>query len=708
MNSARCASATLVLVAVLGGLADAAPPTAPTASLSFVAAPIFGADAATGTGWNEVVARVDNTSEMPQRGVLELSMTQTWSSSEPDVAAQAPFAVPAGRSAIVAIPTHGFAYYAPQMTLTAKTEKGQTIQSITVPFNGSTAPLLVEVEETARLSHALRGWPIDAKWAAGPSPVGSNALTVGAPGFDRATGDPILPAHASSYEAATAVVIHSNRFVNLDETRHDALAGWVSAGGTLAIIPSRPEDLRAPAIVSLVGGEPSAAPPPARLLLLPAYEKPAASTLGPGLTLPPTAPKGHSKTSHSGEDEPRVVREGPSSAVRDGLVGYTGGDLHASDYGATAPFGLGEVHLLAFDPTTQSGAEDPWVQSRVVDLVTRAWDRRARIALPLGAGDRTMGRLDRVRRALDPNENFRVGLGVSALLLVLYSIVVGPVVFARAAKRGSPLAPLMWVPACSATAFAAIVVVGLAGKGWRGRARHLTLLETSSGSPSAALRSYRGFFASETQSLSIPPLERASLLEIVPTEGMTSHTSYGTLQVDRDGITLGDFTSLPWQTVVVREDGLVDLGSGITLASSASGSLEVVNESGHQLKDVVVRGARDGAYFATIDNGARVSLSSGRSVLSLGDLATVAGSMHVHTLGATKFPFELGPEGKRVAEAWAPLEAAAGDAVDWWPEDTPVLLAEMVPSSRASSDSGLALESDRVFVRVVGAEETKP
>ena len=651
---------------------------------------------------------MDNTSEVPQRGVLELSMTQTWSSSEPDVAARAPFAVPAGHSAIVAIPTHGFAYYAPQMTLTAKTEKGQTIQSITVPFNGSTAPLLVEVEETARLSYALRGWPIDAKWAAGPSPVGNNALTVGAPGFNRATGDPILPAHASSYEAATAVVIHSDRLVSLDETRRDALAGWVSSGGTLAIVPSRPEDLHSPAIVSLVGGEPSAAPPPARLLLLPAYEKPASSTLGPGVA-PTSAPKGHSTTSHSGEEERRVVREGPSLAVRDGLVGYTGGDLQASDYGATAPFGLGEVHLLAFDPTTPSAAEDP--------LDTKSPSSTSSPAPGIGAraspsrwvpGDRTMGRLDRVRRALDPNENFRVGLGVSAFLLVLYSIVVGPIVFARAAKRGSPLAPLMWVPACSATAFAAIVVVGLAGKGWRGRARHLTLLETSSGSPHAALRSYRGFFASETQSLSIPPLERASLLEIVPTEGMTSHTSYGTLLVDRDGVTLGDFTSLPWQTVVVREDGLVNLGSGITLASSTSGSLEVANESGHQLKDVVVRGARDGAYFATIDNGARVSISSGRSVLSLGDLATVAGSMHVHALGTSEFPFELGPEGKRVAEAWAPLEAAAGDAVDWWPEDTPVLLAEVVPSSRASTDSGLALESDRVFVRVVGAEKVKP
>ncbi len=706
MRGARVAAAVVAVSVGIGARADAAPPSDPVTTLSFVAAPIFGAEAATGIGWNEVVARVDNAGETAQRGVLELAMTQSWSSSEPEIAARAPFAVPAGHSAIVAIPTHGFAYYAPQMTLTAKTLEGRTIQTVTVPFNGSTAPLLVEVEETARLSYALRGWPIDTTWVSGPTPVGNNALTVGAPGFDRATGDPILPEHASGYEAATVVLIRSNRLVNLDDAKRDALVGWVNAGGTLAIVPARPEDLRSPVVTSLIGGDASAALPPGRLLLLPAYEKPAASTLGAGLSPPTTKTK--PKSVHGDEDESRVVSIGPSVEVRDHLSGYAGGDLRPSDYGATAPCGLGEVHLLAFDPTAPQAAVDPWVETRMVDLVAHAWDRRARVALPLGGGDRAMGRMDSVRRALDPNESFRVGLGVSALILVLYSIVVGPVVFARAAKRGKPLSPLAWVPAWSAAAFAAIVVVGLAEKGWRGRARHLTLLEAGSGSSRAAMRSYRGFFASETQSLSIAPLQHASVLEVASTEGMMQRTSYGALRIDRDGVTLSDLTSLPWQTVVVREDGLADLKEGIALVASPSGSVDIVNGSGHALKDVIVRGAHDGAYFPLIAEGARVPLSSGRPVFSIGGTATTAGLRSVHNLGTSSFPSALGPEGKRIAEGWAPLEAAAGESIDWWPDDTPVLVAEIVAKSRALADSGLMLESERVFIRVVGTAEVKP
>jgi hypothetical protein len=707
VSSARVVASVVALGVVLCARADAAPPSDPMASLSFVASPIFGADAATGSGWNEVVARIDNTGETAQRGVLELTMTQTWSSSDPEVAARAPFAVPAGHSAIVAIPTHSFSYYAPQMTIAAKTEQGRTIQSVTVAFNGSTAPLLVEVEETARLSHALRGWPIDSKWVSGPTPVGNNALTVGAPGFDHATGDPILPEHASGYAAATVVLIRSNRLVALDEAKRDALVGWVNAGGTLAVVPARPEDLRSPVMTSLIGGTATAALSPARLLLLPAFEKPAGATLGPGLA-PPSATKSKKGAHSEEEEEARVVSIGPSSDVREHLSGYAGGDLRPSDYGASASCGLGEVHLLAFDPTSPQAAEDPWVDTRIVGLVAHAWDRRALVALPLGGGERGVGRVDAVRRALDPNESFRVGLGVSSLILVLYSIVVGPLVFARAAKRGTALSPLVWVPACSAAAFAAIVVVGLAEKGWRGRSRHLTLLEAGSSSSHAAMRSYRGFFASETQSLSVTPLQRASVLEVASTEGIMQRTSYGALRVDRDGVTLGDLTSLPWQTVVVREDGLADLKEGIALVPAASGGLDVVNGSGHALKDVLVHGVHDAAYFPTIADGARVSLSSGRPVFSLGGTATVSGTLRVHQLGTSAFTSVLGPDGKRVAAGWAPFEAAAGDAIDWWSDDTPVLIAELVSPSHAPSDSGLALESDRVFVRIVGTPEAKP
>ena len=74
----------------------------------------------------------------------------------------------------------------------------------------------------------------------------------------------------------------------------------------------------------------------------------------------------------------------------------------------------------------------------VVELIDRAWDRRAAVIFPAGANPRNAtiayygygpGRTDEVRRALDPNENFRPALGFAAILLVLYSVFVGPVNF---------------------------------------------------------------------------------------------------------------------------------------------------------------------------------------------------------------------------------------------------------------------------------------
>src|SRR5262249_25305043 len=164
----------------------------------------------------------------------------------------------------------------------------------------------------------------------------------------------------------------------------------------------------------------------------------------------------------------RGARIGPNNDVQGKLTGWSGGNLHPSDFGASAAYGLGEVHLLGFDPTEAPMLDDPWVHARIVDMMERGWERHALVAFPHGSGERNNYRVDEVRRALDPNENFRPGLGISALLLVIYSIVAGPVLFLRAAKKGKPLRPLLWAPVFSVAAFGAIVLVGLAGKGCRG------------------------------------------------------------------------------------------------------------------------------------------------------------------------------------------------------------------------------------------------
>ncbi|HEX7603762.1 MAG TPA: hypothetical protein VF316_19220, partial [Polyangiaceae bacterium] len=52
--------------------------------------------------------------------------------------------------------------------------------------------------------------------------------------------------------------------------------------------------------------------------------------------------------------------------------------------------------------------------------------------------------------------------------------------------------------------------------------------------------------------------------------------------------------------------------------------------------------------------------------------------------------------------------ATAGDAVDWWPDDAPVVLGEIEGGEKLKTDSGLSVESDRLMLRVVGATAAAP
>jgi hypothetical protein len=724
-------AAAALLVAPLAIAGEDPKPAEPKAKPAIVltAGPIFGPDAAMGSGWLEIVAKIDNPSSAPQKGTIELTTATTAFGGEPTLSARAPFNVPAGRTAIVRLPAHGAQNYMPAWLVVAKGDSGNELARTTVNVQGTTAPLLVDVDEPSRLNIAMRGWPIATPYnpalASGGyygTAASTTNLTVGAPSFDRTTGDPILPEHAAGYSAVTAVIIHSDALAKLESAQLDALVNYVLGGGALAVVVNRPEDLRGPTLSALVGGAVTQGAPNPAMLSLPGAVKGSGSTPSINrLETPPsvlddddTTPMKFSPGGGKGAFVPITkigsTRTwggiGPSQAVKDRLVGFTGGNLRPSDLGASASYGLGEVHLLAFDPTTAPQLEDPWVHARIVDMIARAYERRSFIVVPQGGGERGYGHLDGVRRELDPNENFRPGLGISAILLVLYSILVGPVLFSRSSKKGKLFAPLVWAPVLSAATFGAIVVVGLASKGWRGRARHVSLVETAAGMSRGTVRRYRGFFASETRSMAVSSTDRGSVLDVASTDLGRREAERAVLRVDRNGSTLEKLTSLPWQTVVVREDGAQDLEGSVTVVGTPDDSVDVVNKTGLTLNEVMIWVPKQGFYyFPEIKPGQKVHAADGKSVMHpSGRGASTAAGRTVHTLAASSLGYALGSGGKgeKWGQTWGAFENAAGTAVDWWPDDLPVVLAEAVGAEKARSDSGLSLESDRIFLRVVG------
>lgn len=739
-----CAALAVLATASVGHATQVPAATAkpPPPPVTVVATPIFGTEPTVGNGWYDVLVRIDNPGTATKKGSVELYDSTPWMAHEGTLVTHAPFAVPAGKTAWVRLETHGAGYGSASMAVRARDEGGAEMLNVPVTTNTHEGPVLLDIDEPSKLGIVMRGWPATTSFGT-PMGMGGGgfgayggaaptAIAFTAPQFDHATGDPILPARAAGYGAVTVVLVHSDALSRLQGEPLDALVNWVAGGGTLAVIPNRPEDLRNPPLAALAGGAAVAGPPAPGLLSLPTIARPggppgAGGIFGtpgaPGGLIPdddegikwdPSVPPGPSdfikiRTSPLGGGAPGHL--GPRAAVAAKMSGYTGGNLVATVYGATSAYGLGEVHLLPFDPTTTPALDDPWVLGRMSDLVNHAWDRRASIVFPPASVPHATWRGDDVRRALDPNENFRPALGFAAIMLALYSVFVGPVTFLRARKKGNPLAPLKWAPIWSAAAFGSIVLAGLAVKGWTGRSRQIAFVETGAGFERGAVRRFRGFFTSETRSLRIAATDSASVIDVVRFDSIGTQSS--SLGVDRDGLALDRITSLPWQTLVVREDGYTDLKGSVSVLRRdlpTGANVDVVNHTGKDLKDVIVWVPLDGArWFPELKNGATISSSMGTMAMNASSRrASSAGTMTVHMLEASLLASGL-PKGdaQRVQATWHIIETATDENADWWPDDAPVVLAEVGDPDHPSSDSGLRVESQRLLLRVVGYGGTK-
>ncbi|WP_394850702.1 hypothetical protein LZC95_25000 [Pendulispora brunnea] len=708
--------AAAAVVATMGLIALPTNAQSPTdqgeKELAVRATPVFGNEASMSTGWTEVAVSLENTGTAARKGTVELLGEASWARDE-EFVARAPFNVTGGRSVVVKLPTHGTRLSAPNLSVRVLDPSGKQVGKASLGSIAFGAPLLVDVHQPSRLAPSLRNWPISTTWSPSRVPYASSmgpgvGLTVGVPTFDRATGDPILPDRAAGYAAATAVLIHTDVLARMEDSAAEALMNWVISGGTLALVPARADDLRGPRVTALVGGTAAPAPPPPVLLSLPTRTRPTDPGLFPTNPVEPDddppAPL-HFVPIRTTEPSGRAA-PGPSPAIRSRLQGYAGGNLAPSVYGASAAYGTGEVHLLAFDPTEAPMLDDAWAQGRLIDLLEHAWDRRAINVVAHGGGEYDSMNFDGVRRALDPNENFRLALGVAAILLVLYSIVCGPLVFLRAARKGKPLAPLVWAPIFSLVTFFTIVAVGFLVKGWHGRARHLAIVETGAGVSRGAIRRFRGFFTSESRALSVGSSDAASVLSVASADSSSSQER-SALSVDRNGVTLEDINALPWQTIVVQEDGFHDFKGGVSIIAAKDGSLDVSNHTGRILKNVLVSVPGDGIHFVDrIADGASVHAADTQKlsgVLTTGSATKSA----THTLSLehilTGFPGKNDKHGEALRSAWGVMETALGGFVDWWPDQVPVVLAEVDGGEGGTArDANLPVESDRLLLRVIG------
>lgn len=664
--------------------AAAAAPAGP-AALLLDAVPLLGPGSPAGERWLITVVRLVNTTDQQLEGHVELTSELSWSRGEKRLRTRAPFAVAGKARVTLQLPTHGFLHTPPQLRVKAFDQKGKELAFAELPDPRPLEPTLFDLTMPSRIGPGVRGMRVATQHT---SPFRSSysysapSLGVSSPQVNAATGEAVLPDRAAGYAPTTLILAKSDQIAALQGAELDALGHWVLGGGSLAVVVSRPEDLRSPTLTAMAGGNIQASAPP------PGFG-------GQAEFVVPTDTGG----SYGYAPRNVVKRASPGAEVSGKLTGYSGGNLRPSPWGATASYGMGELTLLGFDATKDPGASDEWVRLKVVDLVRHAWDRQVSVALPHAATALDSGALDSIRKQLDPNEGARWAIVVALLVLIAYSMLAGPLNFYLASKKGKPLRALWHLPIWSGATMGAIVVLGAFAKGVSGRARHLTLIEAGAGMTRGTVTRFRGFYASAAEQLLVRASDRGNVLDVAGDDA--SETSRE-LVVDRDGARLEKFQAKPWQTVIVREDGFTSLGGGVSLVERGS-DVEVKNRTARDLLAVLVwRPKGEVTYFPRIKDGESVLASAGRTLPKKVGRRRFMGTLNLRDLDAPEFAPTLEADVKGAGEAWKALDDLVENHVNWWPDDAPVLIGQLEGGEGKSQDSGLSVDVDRVLVRVVG------
>jgi hypothetical protein len=225
-------------------------------------------------------------------------------------------------------------------------------------------------------------------------------------------------------------------------------------------------------------------------------------------------------------------------------------------------------------------------------------------------------------------------------------------------------------------------------------------------------RRWRGFFSPRAKELTVRTSDSSSVVMTASVAAPAERNDH--MIVDRDGARLVDVAALPWQTVVIREDGFAQIGEGISILRDGDKDLAVTNRSGRDLRGaiLVLPGATEARYFPRIKDGERVVASAGRDldassegrtwIGQIGAPGRSAGLVDLRPLSAVYLGAILDKDAPGLADAWWAMEESAGGLCNWFPDGVPVLLAQLDGGEGRTADAGLKLERDRLLVRVVG------
>ncbi len=675
--------------------------------------PVFGESCLPRTGPAELVVTVDNPQAQAVTGALVIDEALPPANRVRTVRA-VPVAVP-GRSRVGVRIATASAVSGNGLVVRLVDPRGRALATSPLAFTRGADAALIDATQGARLALALHAAAVAEMGPGMPGAGFNNGVGAMVPRGPTAcaarrsveTGEIVLPRTAEGYGNVALVLMDTCTLTTLPGRERAALADYVLGGGSLALVVTRPDDLRHPTAAALLGtGLSPAAPaaPPLRVTTI--YYNPMNGTSG---------------------------AQRPAPATLAGAVTWRSGHLHhrtlatilpwssTEQLGATAEYGFGQVHVLSWNPARAPALDDPW-SAHAVEQIAGLTDARRAQRLFAPTPDTTPVPAA-VRAALTPVDAYRPGLGLALALLLAYGVLAGPASFLVLARRRGSLRALGLLPLWAAGAVALIADVGGRSRSALGRARTLAMVDLPAGFARGPVRRYHGYYAPDGGALSMSVQG--------PDRGLVADAACGrgfvTAFADAGGTRLVGLIPMAWVTTVAREEGYETLAGSVAIVPTDGGGIRVVNRLPHDLEDVVVV-APDGA---TVWSFRRLRAGEGREARSGRVMpADVAGRLQGHEVAS--LPRWGSPEAVRLAagqaahpgdeRAWGarlaayfghPTRAQEWDAAlalpstparrtPWTADDAPVLLARVDRRARAAQDGGLKVDRESLWVRVRG------
>jgi len=531
--------------------------------------------------------------------------------------------------------------------------------SVSLSYSPSSTGIVV-MNDPPRLRGALLDLNVDQSPDPYSGEVRAIQLPVGVVSFDAATRDPMLPLESVGWATVELLITSSALMGRAGGTEQGAMADWIRSGGSVLVFLRSEGDLREPFLRSLIGDVTRIA----------------------GV---------------SPEEQARLVPEGARGAILQGGPGF-----RSEAFGGSRAVGFGRVYLAVYDGTAPPMSESPETRDLVLAILQDASGGRASVRplLAMGRGKDDLSAewwgggpaFGTLRAALDPNEGYRPALGLVAVVLLLYVLIVGPVNFTFVGRRNRPTLALVTTPVAAIACLTVMLGVGYLGKGARMRYRAVEVIEAVEGNTDGPARRYSGLFLTRPWSFDIEPPERGVAMVIQP----ASADAAPTVDHASGRPVLRNVRGRLWETVFMREDRVVELGGSVTFERDGRRLTAVHNGTRHAIRGaMVVDGV--GSVFRVGD----IPPGQSRPIAQAAGLTVSASGAMFYgpddaNLGTLTTMLGLADDDRPIVDG--AIKALGGSIVT---PAMPTLFGRMDAESRGSIAEVFAPEIDLVFVRIV-------